>query len=157
MRASELKIIQFNHTHIDIVFDIQRRAYSPLFKKYNDVKTNPYCESKETVLSKYSRPDTDGYLFLYNNEFVGCVRIVKKDIICKVAALAVLPEYQNKGIAQTALLLIEKNYPNIKTWTLDTIKEESGNCHLYEKLGYKKTGIEKPIKDGLTIIDYIKA
>lgn len=157
MQAKELKIIRFNHTHIDIVFDIQRSAYFPLFKKYNDVDTNPYCESKETVLSKYSRPGTDGYLFLYNDKFVGCVRIVKKDSFCKIAALAVLPEYQNKGIAQTALLLIEKKYPDIKTWTLDTIKQESGNCHLYEKLGYKKTGIEKTVKDGLTIIDYIKA
>lgn len=157
MQLTALKIIRFNNTLIDIVFNIQRKAFFSLFKKYNDIETNPYCESKKTVFSKYSRLDTDGYLFIYCNEFVGCVRIVKKGNACKVAALAVLPEYQNKNIAQTALLQIEKYYPDVKTWTLDTIKQESGNCHLYEKLGYKKTGIEKTIKEELTIIDYVKA
>ncbi len=42
-------------------------------------------------------------------------------------------------------------------WKLDTKKQEAGNCHLYEKLGYKRTGVEKYIKDDMTIIDYVKA
>lgn len=153
---TKLKIIQFNQTHLDIVFDIQKRAFFPLYKKYEDIETNPYCESKEIIRSKYSRRDTDGYLFLYANKFVGCVRIIKKHFTCKISALAVLPEYQNKGIAQTALLQIENNYPHIRTWKLATIKQEQGNCHLYEILGYKTTGHEKSIKNGFTIIEYMK-
>ena len=85
------------------------------------------------------------------------MRIVNKDNVCKVAALAVLPEFQNRGIAQRALAEIEQIYPLVKMWKLDTIKQEAGNCHLYEKLGYKRTGVEKYIKDDMTIIDYVKA
>ena len=40
------------------------------------------------------------------------------------------------------LLEIERLHPDIERWFLDTIKEEAGNCHLYEKIGnfMKKTG-----------------
>ena len=27
-------------------------------------------------------------------------------------------------------------YPNTIEWRLDTIKQETGNCHLYEKYGF---------------------
>jgi hypothetical protein len=38
-----------------------------------------------------------------------------------------------------------------KGWILNTILQESGNCHLYEKIGYRKTGeMEKIIKYGST-------
>ena len=35
---------------------------------------------------------------------------------------------------------IEEMYPNVKEWRLDTILQEKGNCHLYENMGYEKTG-----------------
>lgn len=156
MHDTELKVIPFTDKYLDTVYDIQREAYFPLFIKYNDIDTNPYCESKEVVLAKYTRHDTDGYLFMSENAFVGCVRIVKEGAICRVSALAVLPEFRNRGIAQSALRQIESYYPEIKVWRLDTIGQERGNCRLYEKLGYKKTGAERTLKDGLTLVDYIK-
>lgn len=156
MHDTELKVIPFTDKYLDTVYDIQRKAYFPLFIKYNDIDTDPYCESKEVVLAKYTRHDTDGYLFMSENTFVGCVRIVKEGAICRVSALAVLPEFRNRGIAQSALRQIESYYPEIKVWRLDTIGQERGNCRLYEKLGYKKTGAERTLKDGLTLVDYIK-
>lgn len=156
MHDTELKVIPFTDKYLDTVYEIQRKAYFPLFIKYNDIDTNPYCESKEVVLAKYTRHDTDGYLFMSENTFVGCVRIVKESAICRVSALAVLPEFRNRGIAQSALARIEKNYPEIKVWRLDTIEQEKGNCRLYEKLGYKRTGAAREIKEGMTLVDYVK-
>lgn len=154
--TAETIIVPFELKYADTVYEIQRKAYFPLFIKYNDIDTNPYCESKEIVLAKYTRADTDGYLFMSENAFVGCVRIVKEGAICRVSALAVLPEFQNRGIAQSALARIEKNYPEIKVWRLDTIEQEKGNCRLYEKLGYKRTGAAREIKEGMTLVDYVK-
>lgn len=154
--TAETIIVPFELKYADTVYDIQRKAYFPLFIKYNDIDTDPYCESRETVLRKYSRADTDGYLFMSENTFVGCIRIVKEGAACRVSALAVLPEFQNRGIAQSALKHIESHYPEIKIWRLDTIGQEQGSCRLYEKLGYKKTGTERTLKDGLTLVDYIK-
>ena len=68
----------------------------------------------------------------------------------------VLPEYQNKGIAQAALKEIERMHNGCKCWILDTILEEKGNCHLYEKLGYVKIGEPQAVNEHLTLINYKK-
>ena len=153
---SSVEIINFRKDLIDDVFNIQQKAYKPLFDKYQDKETNPYLESKEDVLAKYIRNNTCGYVFMENGVPVGAVRILFRDNICKVSALAVLPEYQNRGIAQAALKEIEKIHVNCDCWVLDTILQEQGNCHLYEKLGYIRIGEPRKINDKLTLVDYKK-
>ena len=37
-------------------------------------------------------------------------------------------------------------------WQLDTIGQEPGNCHLYEKMGYHVTGEAHQVKEGMTLI-----
>jgi len=39
---------------------------------------------------------------------------------------------------------------------LDTILEEAGNCHLYEKIGYMKTGKTEVINEKMTLVFYEK-
>lgn len=152
----KIKVIAFNKDIIDDVFDIQQKAYKLLFDKYQDKETNPYMESKEVVLEKYTRPGTYGYVFIENDLPVGAVRIAMKNNVCKVSALAVLPEYQNRGIAQSALREIEKIHGSANKWVLDTLMWEAGNCRLYEKLGYVRIGEPRIISDKLTIVGYAK-
>lgn len=64
-------------------------------------------------------------------------------------------EFRNKGIAQKTFDEIEKIHGN-ENWKLDTILQEKGNCHLYEKLGYKKTGIIENINERMDIVYYEK-
>lgn len=88
---------------------------------------------------------------------IGVVRVVRlSDRICRISPMFILPEYQNNGYAQQALSVVEKLYPNADEWQLDTIKEESKLCYLYEKCGYIPTGKEEIIKDGMTIVYYSK-
>lgn len=152
-----VKVIEFQKELIDAVFDIQQKAYKSLFDKYHDTNTSPYLESKKDVLEKYTRPGTYGYVFLEEGIPVGAVRIIVRGDICKVSALAVLPEYQNRGIAQAALKEIESIHSGCKCWILDTIFQEKGNCHLYEKLGYIRIGEPQAVNDDLTLINYKKA
>ena len=151
-----VEVIEFQKELIDAVFDIQRKAYKPLFDKYHDTNTSPYLESKEEVLEKYTRPGTSGYVFIDKELPVGAVRIIARGDVYKVSALAVLPEYQNRGIAQAALKEIERLHSDCKCWILDTILQEKGNCHLYEKLGYVKIGESQAINNYLTLINYKK-
>lgn len=151
-----VEVIEFQKEFIDAVFDIQRKVYKPLFDKYHDTNTSPYLESKEEVLEKYTRPGTSGYVFIDKELPVGAVRIIARGDVCKVSALAVLPEYQNRGIAQAALKEIERLHSDCKCWILDTILQEKGNCHLYEKLGYVKIGESQAINNYLTLINYKK-
>lgn len=66
-----------------------------------------------------------------------------------------MPEYRNQGIAQKAIMKAEEIHGS-ENWELSTILQEKGNCCLYEKLGYKKTGETFEINDKLTLVFYEK-
>lgn len=153
-----MEIIEFHENDLDMVYAIQRAAYKPLYEKYQDHSTSPYMESKETLLQKYTRQGTKGYIFVKDGVPVGAVRInlYPETKSGKVSALGVLPEYQGQGIAQEALLQIEEIHSDVERWFLDTILQEPGNCHLYEKIGYKRTGKTEDINDKLTLVFYEK-
>lgn len=154
----EIVVSRFSENDLNTVFEIQQAAFRPLYEKYHDDGSNPYMESKETILRKYTRAGTSGYLFLLDGKAVGAVRINIDDVnkTGRVSALCVLPQYQGRGIAQRALLEIERLHPDVKRWVLDTILEEAGNCHLYEKAGYRKTGKTERINEKMTLVYYEK-
>lgn len=88
---------------------------------------------------------------------VGGVRVIAgTNSTYRVSPNFILPSEQGKGIAQEVFRLLEEFYNDSRLWTLDTILEEEGNCHLYEKLGYKKTGKLENIKKGMIIVYYEK-
>ena len=153
-----MEVIEFKESDIDTVFEIQQAAYKPLYEKYHDDNSNPYMEDKETVLRKYMRTGTKGYLFIKDGVPVGVVRISlhPESKSGKVSALGVHPQYQGQGIAQQALLEIEKMHSDVERWFLDTILQEEGNCHLYEKIGYKRTGKLEEISENMTLVFYEK-
>lgn len=153
-----LDIRKFEETDIDAVYEIQQAAYKPLFEKYQDAESNPYMESKEKVLQKYTRDGTQGYVFWMDGEAVGAVRInlYPEYRSGRVSALCVHPKHQGKGIAQQALIGIEQLHSDVIKWFLDTILQEKGNCHLYEKIGYQKTGKMEQINENMTLVFYEK-
>jgi len=151
-----IEVVCFRKSDIDTVFAIQQAAYKPLYEKYHDDGSNPYKESKETVLRKYTRAGTKGYLIMKDGFPVGALRIAIETNSARVCALCVLPQYQGQKIAQQALLIIEQRHSGITRWFLDTILEEPGNCHLYEKVGYEKTGRTETINPEMTLVYYEK-
>ncbi len=52
--------------------------------------------------------------------------------------------------------IIEEKYKPENGWILDTILQEAGNCYLYEKIGYKKTGRIDNINKKMDIVHYEK-
>ena len=153
-----MEIIEFRPCHLDAVLKIQKAAYKPLYEKYRDGETNPYLESRETVLQKYTKAGTRGYIFTVDDVPVGTVRV---DFSAggkgaRISALAIHPRYQGRGIAQEALLKIEAIHSHIERWQLGTILQEAGNCHLYEKLDYWKTGEVKRINEKMSLVFYEK-
>ena len=118
-----MKLVEFKEEDIDIVYDIQKAAYKPLYEKYRDDDTSPYMESKETTLHKYMREGTRGYVFMKDGSIVGAVRIIfqPESNSGRVSALAVHPQYQGQGIAQHALLEIEKLH--MKIWLPKLLKK----------------------------------
>ena len=79
-----------------------------------------------------------------------------QDKIYVLVQILILPEYQNKGLAQQAIKKVESLYPDAEYWRLDTIAQEDKLCHLYSKMGYQKTGEIEHIKDGMDIVFFEK-
>lgn len=135
---------------------MQRLAFSELLARYQDRETNPACETLERVLEKVSQADSFFYWIKWGEEAVGGIRIVARENESKrISPLFVLPEYRNQGIAQQAIKLAEGLYGG-ENWELDTILQEKGNCHLYEKVGYRPTGETEEINHKMTLIYYKK-
>ena len=89
---------------------------------------------------------------------VGAIRIIdasEPHMAKRISPLFILPEYRNKGYAQKAIELAESIHGS-SNWELETIAQEKGNCYLYEKLGYKKTGVTKNINERMGIVVYAK-
>lgn len=136
---------------------MQVTAFSKLLEKYQDFSTNPAVESLETIERKYKQECTTYYFIMLNDVKIGVIRVVTiDDNTCRVSPIFIMPEFQNHGYAQIAMTEAERLYPSVSEWQVDTIKQESRLCHLYEKLGYKLTGKEEQIKDGMTIVYYKK-
>ncbi|MBU3113912.1 GNAT family N-acetyltransferase [Clostridium lacusfryxellense] len=152
-----LKIFQISSDIVEIVHGIQMKAFIPLLEKYQDYDISPAMESLERTKMKIDKANTTSYMFKLNDTNVGWVRVMElEEKTYKISALCVLPEYHNRGIAQEALKQIESYYPNARKWSLDTIFQEKGNCHLYEKMGYVKFGELIPINERMSLVAYIK-
>lgn len=152
-----LKVMQISSDIADVVHAIQKRSFKQLLDKYHDYDVNPAMESIDMVKKKMDRANTTAYIFKLKDVNVGWVRVTElAEMTYKISALCVLPEYQNRGIAQEALKQIESYYPKAQKWILDTIFQEKGNCHLYEKLGYKKVGDLILINERMTLVSYEK-
>lgn len=73
-----------------------------------------------------------------------------------ISPIFIIPKFQNKGIASTVIEQLFGIYPNTIEWRLDTIKQETGNCHLYEKCDFVRTGEEIVVNKKMTLVKYVK-
>ncbi|MFD2212024.1 GNAT family N-acetyltransferase [Virgibacillus halophilus] len=139
------------------VLEIQIKAFSPMLEKYKDYETNPANETIDRVIKRINRSDGSFYKILVDNKLVGAICVFwKKDKQFWISPMFILPAYQGRGIAQQAIILTEEMFPQAASWELATILEEDRNCYLYEKMGYKQTGISKKINNNTTLIFYKK-
>lgn len=137
--------------------ELQRQAFWPLLEKYQDGETNPATETVATVREKIQNPDYDTYRIVNAGQTVGVIRIARKNPgRYRIGRIYVNPEWQGQGIAQAAILACEAMYPDARVWELDTIEQEAKNCHLYETLGYRRTGGREVINERMTLVRFEK-
>lgn len=152
-----IELLPAKESDIKTIWQMQVEAFTELLKKYQDYDTNPAAETCDRISQRFEQPYTYYYFIMANNKKVGFIRIVdKKDGGKKrVSPIGILPEYRNKGYAQEAIKAAEEIH-GVDNWNLDTIITEEANCHLYEKIGYRKTGKTERINDKLTLVFYEK-
>ena len=139
------------------IWQLQVEAFTELLSKYQDYDTSPANEGIEKTEMRLSQSFTYFYYIIVDKNIVGAIRIVdKKDGRPKrISPLFIMPEYRNRGYAQQAMAEAERIHGQ-DNWELGTILEEKGNCYLYEKMGYHKTGKTEAVNDKMTMVFYEK-
>lgn len=152
-----MKLIRADVSDFEKIHSMQIEAFADLLEKYKDYDISPGNESKERIKEKLMDVTTYFYFICCGDDFAGAIRVVdKKDGSRKrVSPVFVLKEYRGMGLAQKTFEEVEKIHGS-DNWSLDTVLQEKRNCYLYEKLGYRKTGVVKHIKDGMDIVCYEK-
>ena len=152
-----MQLVKADVKDCDKIWSMQIKAFTDLLEKYQDYETSPGNETKERVEARLLEDFTYFYYIFDGNDLVGTVRVVdKKDGSRKrVSPIFIMKEFRNKGLAQKTFEEIEKIH-GTDNWELATILQEVGNCHLYEKLGYKKTGVIENINEKMDIVYYEK-
>ena len=148
-------LIRIDVCDAQALWQMQREAFSELFEKYQDYETSPATEKLERTQQRL----TDGSFFYYiiaDGEKVGAIRIVVgEDGTKRISPLFIMQRFRRKGYAVQAIKLAEQLHGE-HGWALETILQEDGNCRLYEKLGYKRTGKVEKINDKMDLVYYIK-
>lgn len=96
-----------------------------------------WSDESEEMLDIFNQPFIGSDIVISawdNDKLVGCIRAISdKAVRSVINDLAVLPEYQNKGIGKELLKRCISNYPNSE-WILGTTEN---NIEFYKKLGFK--------------------
>ena len=154
----EITLLRANINNAKELHAMQVKAFKELLEKYQDYDTNPGNESVEKVEARLKQDFTFYYFICIGQQKAGAIRIVDQKENGKnkrISPIFILPEFQGKGIAQKAIRLCEEMHGS-ENWELDTILQESKNCHLYEKMGYRQTERSKVINERLTLSFYEK-
>lgn len=154
----DISVIKVELKNLQKTYAMRIKSFSVLSKRYQSfIEDNCESKLKQKSFELINEPFVDYYTIKSDGIAVGAFRIVKNDIkLYCISPIVILAEYQYKGITQKVLQLIEHIYHDMKYWKLYTILQEQENCFLYEKLGYKKTGIAEIVNNDMILIHYEK-
>lgn len=139
------------------VHQIQKLVFENLYSKYKD-DGSPFKESQSSLLEKIKQPNNFYYFIKNDKKRIGYARILTNEELtqAKIGPIGILPENEEQGLGTEAMILIEKTFPTVEKWYLDTILQESKLIHFYTKLGYKETGQIETIQEKMDIIFFTK-
>ena len=134
-----------------MLYNIALRAFEPDYKQYGVYP--PLLKQKQ---KRFLPPLIFGKTFHIDNAIIGgafVVGIWKKG---EIGAIFIDPSYQNKGYGRQAMSCIEKMYPKVRKWKLETPSESYNLHNFYESLGYIKIDEKKEPKSGIIVFIYEK-
>ncbi|UQZ82174.1 Acetyltransferase (GNAT) family protein [Paenibacillus konkukensis] len=142
----------------EAIFDMQIEAFLPLLAKYRDFATNPANETIERVIRRIANPSGGFYKIMADRKLAGAICVYWKEDGLRfwISPMFLHPQYQGQGIAQQSIAGIFDMFPQAASWELATIAEEERNCYLYEKMGFRRTGVQKALNERATLVYYVR-
>lgn len=153
----EISLVRAGITDAEVIWKMQLEAFAPYLERYRDFETNPANEPLEKVVRRLNQAETFYYLIRSDERTVGAIRVIDRNDggYKRIGPFFVLSPYRNRGIGQRAIRIAEEIHGAAR-WELDTILEETGNCYLYEKIGYRRIGTPVVVNARMTLVNYRK-
>lgn len=148
-----------------LLSEIQKQAFRPIYEQYHD-EGNPCLRGVEDVANRLDCDYFRYFTIFEDEEIVGGV-LYK----CKgkgpffgqlnqgeyyLQRIYIRPERQCSGIASTAILLCEKEFPDAKMFCVDFPEALGKNRRCYEKAGFSDTGKRAEAEPGLVLAYFEK-
>ena len=148
---------QAKREDLETIWKMQVEAFKGLLEVYQDYDISPAAEGIDKITARFEQPWTKYFFIEAEGKDVGAIRVVDKQDGSRkrISPLWIMKEFRGRGYAQDAIRAVEALY-GADNWCLDTILQEKGNCHLYEKMGYRKTGKIEHINERMDIVFYEK-
>lgn len=134
---------------------IQKAAFKPLYERFHD-DANPCLRGEEDIVRRLDR-SSRLFTICRDGNIVGgiCYRLYGKrsptatlaDGEYSLSRIFVDPGSQNLGVARTAILLCEAEFPDARRYYVDFPEELEKNRRCYQSAGYADTG-ERICSDG---------
>ena len=152
----QVELVRATEKDIDELHQMQTEAFMPLYEIYHD-DLSPVNEPKDRTLWKIR--ESHFYFIVYEGRKVGALRAVRDrsiddDSIMWISPIFILPKFQDLGVGSSSILKLFEIWDKTHVWKLATIKEEGRNCHVYEKLGFKRFGEATRVNDLMTLVNY---
>lgn len=152
-----VRLVPITREDVETVWRMQVEAFSDMLEKYQDYELSPATENVDRVIERFEQPETTYFFIVADDKKVGAIRVVDKQDGSRkrISPIFIMKDFRNKGYAQQAILEAERLFGS-DNWSLDTILQEKGNIHLYEKLGYERVGQPERINERMDIVFYEK-
>lgn len=152
-----VRLVPVKREDVETVWRMQVEAFSDMLEKYQDYELSPATEDVDRVIARFEQPETTYFFIVADDKKVGAIRVVDRqdESRKRISPIFIMKEFRNKGYAQQAILEVERLFGS-DNWSLDTILQEKGNIHLYEKLGYERVGQPERINERMDIVFYEK-
>ncbi|WP_144510097.1 GNAT family N-acetyltransferase [Bacillus sp. FJAT-22090] len=122
-------------------FDLEVKKWLPNQDKVIDFNLQPPGYSS-IEMTKYMIRELEYFKVLLDKEIIGGIIItISGENYGRIDRIFVEPNYQGKGIGSTIINLIEEEFPNVRTWDLETSSRQISNHYFYEKMGYRTSFI----------------
>lgn len=140
-----------------VIWEMQKIAFRELLERYQDYDTSPANQSLDQLRLRCSQKDRFYYFIDVDGNPVGVLSVTDKQdgSRMRLSPMFILPQFQGRGYAQEAIRQAEKIHGE-RGWELDTILQEERLVHLYEKMGYRKTGKTTAVNPRMTLVFYQK-
>lgn len=141
-----------NKNDVPVLYDIALCAFQPDYEKYGVYP--PLLKQKQR---QFLPPLVFGKVILVDDVIIGGAFVVGIGKKGEIGAIFINPAHQKKGSGRQVILTIEKQYPKVKKWKLETPGESFGLHRFYESSGYIKVGETKDRKSGMVGFIYEKS